>query len=62
MPDSDPDKSRKPLRSPTPDRFQMPKVFLIWIIIIGAVVALWMFNPGTSSPPAELKISQIVRL
>lgn len=62
MPDSDPDKKRKPLRTPTPDRFQMPKVFLIWIIIIGAVVALWVFNPGNISPPAELKISEIVAL
>lgn len=62
MSDSDPDKSRKPLRSPNPDRFQMPKVFLIWIIIIGAVVALWAFNPGNMSQPYELKISEIVKL
>jgi len=62
MPDSDPDKKRKPLRPPTPDRFQMPKVFLVWMFIIGAVMALWYFNPGTVSPSAELKISEIVNL
>jgi cell division protease FtsH len=62
MPDTDPDKKRKPLRPPTPDRFQMPKVFLVWIFIIGAVIALWVFNPGNVSPPAELKIAEIVTL
>ncbi len=62
MPDSDPDKKRKPLRPPTPDRFQMPKVFLVWIFIIGAVMALWYFNPGNVSPPTELNIAQIVDL
>lgn len=62
MPDSDPDKKRKPLRPPTPDRFQMPKVFLVWIFIIGAVMALWYFNPGNVSPPAQLKIAEIVQL
>ncbi len=62
MPESDPDNKRKPLRPPPPDRFQMPKVFLVWMIIIGAVVALWVFNPGTASPPKELKISEIVAL
>lgn len=62
MPDSEPDKKRKPLRPPTPDRFQMPKVFLVWIFIIGAVMALWYFNPGNVSPPAELKIAEIVNL
>ncbi|GAB5561737.1 MAG: ATP-dependent zinc metalloprotease FtsH [Synoicihabitans sp.] len=62
MPDSDPDNKRKPLRPPSPDRFQMPKVFLVWLIIIGAVAALWHFNPGTSTQPKELKISEIVSL
>jgi len=62
MSDSDPNKKRKPLRPPTPDRFQMPKLFLVWIFIIGAIMALWHFNPGNVSPPAELKIAEIVRL
>jgi cell division protease FtsH len=62
MPEPDDDKKRKPLRSPSPDRFQMPKVFLVWIIIIGAVVVLWALNPNNVSPAAELKISQVVSL
>ncbi|MCC5024878.1 MAG: ATP-dependent zinc metalloprotease FtsH [Candidatus Synoicihabitans palmerolidicus] len=62
MPEPEQDKKRTPLRSPTPDRFQMPRVFLILIIIIGAVVALLVFNPSSVSPPAELKISQVVSM
>ncbi|MCF3648492.1 ATP-dependent zinc metalloprotease FtsH [Synoicihabitans lomoniglobus] len=62
MPEPDQDKKRKPLRSPTPDRFQMPKVFLVWIIIIGALVALWVFNPNNVNPAADLRISQVVGL
>ncbi len=62
MSDSDPNKQRKPLRPPTPDRFQMPKLFLVWIFIIGAIMALWYFNPGNVSPPKELKIAEIVEL
>ena len=53
---------RKPLRNPTPDRFQMPKVFLIWIIIAGAVVALFAFNPSRSANVAELTINQVIEL
>jgi len=62
MPDPKNDKKRRPLRNPTPERFQMPKVLLIWIVIVGAVVALWAFNPGKVSAPAMLKISEVVEL
>ena len=61
MPDPKNDKKRRPLRNPTPDRFQMPKVLLIWVIIVGAVVALWAFNPGKVAGPANLNISQVVQ-
>jgi cell division protease FtsH len=62
MPDNNNDKKRRPLRNPTPDRFQMPKVLMIWVIIVGAVVALWAFNPGKPDGPAMLKISEVVDL
>jgi cell division protease FtsH len=62
MPDPKNDKKRRPLRNPTPDRFQMPKVLLIWVIIVGAVVALWAFNPGKVAGPAILNISQVVQM
>jgi len=62
MSDSDSNNKRKPLRPPPPDKFQMPKLFLVWILIIGAIAALWAFNPGTASPPHELKIAEIVAL
>jgi cell division protease FtsH len=62
MPEQKNDKKRRPLRNPTPDRFQMPKVLLIWVIIVGAVVALWAFNPTKAQGPATLKISEVVQL
>lgn len=62
MSDPKPDNKRKPLRPTPPDRFQMPKVFLVWIIIIGAVSALWIFSPNSASPPAKVKIVDLVKL
>lgn len=61
MPDSNPDKKRRPLKTPPPDRFQMPKVLLIWIVILGAAAALWAFNPGKVSAPASIKINEVVQ-
>ena len=62
MSDSPNPRQRKPLKSPSPDRFQMPKLALIWLFIIGAVAALWHFNPGNINPPATLKIIDVVVL
>jgi cell division protease FtsH len=62
MSDPKPDNKRKPLRPPSPDRFQMPKVFLVWIIIIGAVSALWFLSPNSASPQARLKIAELITL
>ncbi|WP_221031731.1 ATP-dependent zinc metalloprotease FtsH [Actomonas aquatica] len=60
MPENDPDKKRKPLRPPSPDRFQMPKVFLVWIIVIGLVVVVWQLNPANVSPAADIKIADVM--
>ena len=54
-------KKRRPLKSLPPDGFQS-KTWLIWIVIIGAVAALYMFNPPKSATPAVLKMQQVVEL
>ncbi len=62
MPENDPDKKRKPLRPPSPDRFQMPKVFLVWLIVIGLVVVVWQLNPAKVSPQAEINLAKVIEL
>jgi cell division protease FtsH len=59
---SDPknDSKRRPLKPPSPDRFQMPKMFLIWIAVAGAVMAIWAFNPSRLAGPATVKINEVV--
>ncbi|MBX3735708.1 MAG: ATP-dependent zinc metalloprotease FtsH [Candidatus Didemnitutus sp.] len=61
MSDSDDNKKRRPLKNLPPESFQ-PKVLLIWVAIIGAIVALFMFNPGRAPQPASLKMQQVVEL
>ena len=50
---------RRPLKNLPPDRFQ-PKVWLIWLSIIGILFLLWKFNPGRISSPATLKIQEVL--
>ena len=54
-------KKRRPLKSLPPDGFQ-PKTWLIWIIIIGAVAALYLLNPPKTETPVSLKIHEVVEL
>jgi cell division protease FtsH len=61
MPDNEDNKKRRPLKSLPPESFQ-PKVLLIWLAIIAAVVALFYFNPAKTPTPARLKIQQVVEL
>ena len=61
MADNDDNKKRSPLKSLPPDGFPL-KTGLIWIAIIGAIVALFMLNPGKAPQPATLKIQQVVEL
>ena len=61
MSDSKNEKKRRPIKSLPPDRFQ-PKVMLIWLAIVGAVLALFYLNPGKVPAPANLKIDQVVEL
>jgi len=61
MPDHDDNKKRSPLKSLPPDGFPL-KTGLIWVAIIGAIVALFMLNPGKAPQPATLKIQQVLEL
>ena len=61
MSDNDESKKRRPLKSLPPDGFPL-KTGLIWVLIIGAIVALFFLNPGRTPTPATLKIQQVVEL
>jgi len=61
MSDSDDNKKRRPLKNLPPESFQ-PKVIFIWLAIIAAIVALFLFNPGRAPQPASLKMQQVVEL
>ena len=50
---------RRPLKNLPPDRFQ-PKIWLIWLAIIGALIMVWKFNPERMNSPATLKIQEVV--
>ena len=51
---SDEEKPKKPGNEPNPDRFQ-PKPYLIWFIILTAIILLLMFNPNP--PPQGVELS-----
>ena len=55
------DKKRRPLKNLPPDGFPL-KTGLIWMAIIGAVVALFLLNPPKSTQPATLNIQRVVEL
>jgi len=59
MPENDNKSRRRSLKSLPPDRFQ-PKVWLIWLSILGILVLLWRYNPGRINSPASLKIQEVV--
>src|SRR6478736_8051779 len=61
MSDNDDNKKRRPLKSLPPDGFPL-KTGLIWMAIIGAVVALFLLNPPKSVQPATLNIQRVVEL
>jgi cell division protease FtsH len=61
MSDNDESKKRRPLKSLPPEGFQ-PKVLLIWLAIIVAIVAIFALNPGKTPQPATLKLQQVLAL
>jgi cell division protease FtsH len=61
MPDNEDNKKRRPLKSLPPDGFPL-KTGLIWVLIIGAIVALFLLNPAKAPQPATLNIQRVVEL
>jgi len=48
-----------PGRNGPPQRFQ-PKVLLIYLVIVGALLTIWFANPGVGSNVKQLTISELV--
>ncbi|MDQ5977033.1 MAG: cell division protease FtsH [Verrucomicrobiota bacterium] len=61
MSDNESNKKRRPLKSIPPDGFPL-KTGLIWVLIIGAIVALFLFNPSKAPQPAVLNVQQVLEL
>src|SRR5690606_35590136 len=61
MPDPKNDTKRTPLKNLPPDKFQ-PRVVIIWLAIIAAVMAILFLSPGRNGAPVDLKIQQVVEL
>jgi cell division protease FtsH len=61
MADNEDNKRRRPLKSIPPDGFPV-KTGLIWVAIIGAIVALFLLNPTKAPQPAGLQIQGVIEL
>ena len=61
MADHEDNKQRRPLKSIPPDGFPV-KTGLIWVAIIGAIVALFLLNPAKAPQPAALNIQGVIEL
>ena len=59
MSEKDESNKRRPLKNLPPEGFQ-PKVILIWLAIIGAIVALYVSSSARGPQPATLKIQEVV--
>ncbi|MEO6568911.1 MAG: ATP-dependent zinc metalloprotease FtsH [Opitutaceae bacterium] len=60
MSDLETKKSRRPLKNLPPDRFQ-PKMLLFWFVLVGAVIALLLMNPGITGTPEPLLVQDVVQ-
>jgi cell division protease FtsH len=59
MPDPDSKKPRRQLKPLPPDRYQ-PKVILLWVALVFAVLALLFWSPGITVGPAQLTIFEVI--
>ena len=59
MSEPDPKKSRRPLKSVPPDRFQ-PKMLIFWLVLVAAVLALLYGTNSMSTPPENLTIQDVI--
>lgn len=53
------DQRNKPLRKDSPERFQ-PKVIIIWLVIIGAVLSLYLFSEPQGQKSQEWTIKEVL--
>ncbi len=64
MPDPTQDNGRsprRPLKNLPPDKFQ-PRMWLIWIALLGTILAVLWLNPAKSQSQASLKLTEVVEL
>jgi cell division protease FtsH len=64
MPDPTQDNGRpprRPLKNLPPDKFQ-PRMWLIWIALLGTILAVLWLNPAKSQGQASLKLTEVVEL
>lgn len=59
-PDSTPPSNRRPLKGLPPEKF--PRVWLVWIALLGALLAVLWFNDPQRQTLATLKITEVVEL
>ena len=60
QPSNTPNKNN-PDQNPRNERFQ-PKVLLIWLVVIVAIIALWYSMPGAGRQMKHFKVSELVEL
>ena len=61
MPEPEPRKLRRPLKNLPPDRFQ-PKLLLIWLAIVAAVLTILFLGPGNTGTTKEETIQDVIEL
>jgi cell division protease FtsH len=59
MPEPENRKPRRPLKNLPPDRLQ-PKVWLIWLMLGAAVLALLVWPPNSQQGPANITIQDVI--
>ncbi|TVR50129.1 MAG: cell division protein FtsH, partial [Puniceicoccaceae bacterium] len=56
---SKPPNPRTPPKPPQPEKFQ-PKVLIIWLAIVAAILGLFFFAPGSGGQVITLKIPEVM--
>ena len=59
MSEEEKEQRNKPLRKDSPERFQ-PKVLIIWLVIIGAILSLYLFSEPQGQKSQEWTIKKVL--
>ena len=59
MSEEEKEQRNKPLRKDSPERFQ-PKVLIIWLVIIGAILSLYLFSEPQGQKSQEWTIKEVL--